>query len=245
MMKKNIFIFLLIFSSVFVYSCNQDDKINTMPTGTNNEVKQYSYLALGDSYTIGQSVGVEERWPAQLAESLFRTGYKVAPLKIIAQTGWTTGELKEAIQSEDLLESYNLVTLLIGVNNQYRGLDTLQYRNEFKELLDMAITFAGNDIKNVVVVSIPDYGVTPFGLARDPVKIAKEIDEFNQINLEETMKAKVTYVDITPISREAENNPELIASDGLHPSGKMYEEWVKLILPEVKMIFDNQIMEAR
>jgi lysophospholipase L1-like esterase len=240
-MKKNIFIFLLIFSSAFVYSCNQDDKINTMPTETNNELKQYSYLALGDSYTIGQSVGVEERWPAQLAESLFRSGYKVAPLKIVAQTGWTTGELKEAILSEELQESYNLVTLLIGVNNQYRNLDTLAYRNEFEELLQMAISFAGNNVNNVVVVSIPDYGVTPFGQARDPIKIAKEIDAFNQINYEETIKAGVSYVNITPISREAENNPELIAGDGLHPSGIMYAQWVELIFPEVKAIFDNQL----
>ncbi|MDB4303858.1 SGNH/GDSL hydrolase family protein [Desulfosarcina sp.] len=244
-MKKNIFIFLLIFSSVFVYSCNQDDKINTMPTETSNELKQYSYLALGDSYTIGQSVGVEERWPAQLVESLFRSGYNVAPLKIIAQTGWTTDELKEAILSEDLQETYDLVTLLIGVNNQYRNLDTLEYRTEFEELLQMAVSFAGNNVKNVVVVSIPDYGVTPFGQARDPIKIAKEIDEFNQINYEETIKAGVTYVNITPISREAENNPELIAEDGLHPSGVMYGEWVKLILPEVKLIFDNQIIDPR
>lgn len=244
-MKTNIFLFLLIFSSVFVYSCSEDDKITTMPTENNNEIKQFSYLALGDSYTIGQSVGVEERWPAQLAESLFRSGYKVAPLKIIAQTGWTSSELKEAILSEELLESYNLVTLLIGVNNQFRNLDTLEYRNEFKELLDMAIMFAGNEVKNVVVVSIPDYGVTPFGLARDPVKIAKEIDEFNHINYEETVNAGATYVNITPISREAENNPDLIAEDGLHPSGEMYEEWVKLIIPEVKLIFDNQINDAR
>lgn len=232
--------------SAFICSCMQSDKTsNTNTLENKSEVHQLRYLALGDSYTIGESVEEKNRWPIQLYDSLSQYGYILGEPTIVAKTGWTTGELKEAILSADLLESFNLVTLLIGVNNQFRNLDTSDYRNEFKELLEMAVSFAGNDVQNVVVVSIPDYGVTPFGLARDPANIAEEIDEFNRINFQETIKAGASYVNITPISREVENNPQLIAEDGLHPSGIMYHEWVKLIFPKAKKIIDNQLSNSR
>jgi lysophospholipase L1-like esterase len=183
------------------------------------------YLALGDSYTIGESVAVEERFPMQLAREL-----KMPEPEIIAKTGWTTDELNAAIDKADPHGPYDLVTLLIGVNNQYRGRSADQYRTEFAALLQRAIGFAGGKTRNVVVVSIPDWGVTPFAKDRDQAKIAREIDQFNAINREETLRAGARYVDITPFSRKAAADPSLVAGDGLHPSGKMYAEWTRLIV---------------
>lgn len=185
------------------------------------------YFAIGDSYTIGESVRAEERFPHQLARQLGLP----EPL-IVAKTGWTTDELSNALDTIRVAGPHDLVTLLIGVNNQYRGRDAEQYRAEFAELLRRAIGFAGDDAKNVIVVSIPDWGVTPFAEGRDRAKIASEIDRYNAINREETARAGARYVDITPVSRG--NDPALVAGDGLHPSGKQYAEWVKLILPEAR-----------
>jgi len=183
------------------------------------------YLALGDSYTIGESVVESERYPVQLAGEL-----KMPQPEIIAKTGWTTDELNAAIDKADPHGPYDLVTLLIGVNNQYRGRSADQYRSEFAALLQRAIGFAGGKTRNVVVVSIPDWGVTPFAKDRDQAKIAREIDQFNAINREETLRAGARYVDITPFSRKAASDPSLVAGDGLHPSGKMYSEWTRLIV---------------
>jgi lysophospholipase L1-like esterase len=190
------------------------------------------FLALGDSYTIGESVAAEERWPNQLARALRARGANITDPEIIARTGWTTDELSAAIDSAAPRGPYSLVTLLIGVNNQYRGRDAEQYRREFVTLLQRAIGFAGNDPKKVIVVSIPDWGVTPFAAQRDRGKVASEIDRFNAINREETLRAGAHYTDITPVSRRPD--PALVAGDGLHPSGTMYAEWVKLILPEAE-----------
>lgn len=222
---------IFVFVTLLVSACHHKDK-STMTVewpDVNNENARF--LALGDSYTIGHAVDSIDRWPAQLADSLYRSGFSMDEVEIIAQTGWTTGELKEAIKAQQPKGPYHLVTLLIGVNNQYRGLDSVEYREEFSELLQMAISFAGEDTGRVIVVSIPDYGVTPFGANKNPEKIAREIDGFNDISREESSLAGVKYVDVTPISRMAEQDLELIAEDGLHPSGKMYSEWVKLIYP--------------
>lgn len=180
------------------------------------------YLALGDSYTIGESVAEADRFPNQLAREL-----GIAPPQIIAKTGWTTDELNAAIDAANPRGPFDLVTLLIGVNNQYRGRDAEQYRGEFAALLQRAVGFAGGDVKKVIVVSIPDWGVTPFAEGRDRAKIATEIDRYNAINREEAARAGAKYVDITPISRG--NDPALVANDGLHPSGRQYAEWVKSI----------------
>jgi len=188
-------------------------------------------LALGDSYTIGESVAVADRWPNQLQRALQQRGLYVADPEIIAKTGWTTDELSSALDKWMPRDSYSLVTLLIGVNNQYRGRDAEQYRKEFAALLQRAIGFAGGNAKRVVVVSIPDWGVTPFAAGRDRRKIAAEIDRFNAINAEETRRAGARYVDITPISRK---NPTLVAPDGLHPSAAMYAQWVTVILPQAE-----------
>ena len=200
------------------------------------------YLALGDSYTIGESVEAHERWPHQLAVLIEGTpefsGQRV-DVSIIAKTGWTTQELWEGIQARQLEPPYELVSLLIGVNNQYRGYDLNEYREQFIFLLNKAIEYAGGDADRVIVLSIPDWGVTPFAEGRDRTQIAKDIDAFNAVNKEETELAGAHYVDITPISRGAVVDPTLIANDGLHPSGQMYAEWAQLALPVVMEILQT------
>lgn len=194
---------------------------------------QYTYLALGDSYTIGESVRQDGSFPYQLKALLGKQGCTIADPKIIAVTGWTTGDLKDAITKAQISEQYHLVTLLIGVNNQYRGYSQSEYHTEFVQLLNTAIGFAGGDKHKVFVLSIPDYSVTPFAQNSDKHKIATEIDQFNAINKQESAKAGANYLDITDLSRRAMHDDALIASDGLHPSAKMYGEWVKRLAPMV------------
>ena len=188
------------------------------------------YLALGDSYTIGEKVSADDRWPNQLADLLINEGIQ-PEVTIIARTGWTVQELWEGIQASPPEGTYAMVSLLIGVNDQYRGYPVDGYREDFRFILGKAIEYAGGDPKRVVVLSIPDWGVTPFAQGRDAEQVAREIDAFNAVNKEETEKAGAHYVDITPISREAVNDPTLIAVDGLHPSGKMYAMWAEKTLP--------------
>jgi lysophospholipase L1-like esterase len=193
------------------------------------------YLALGDSYTIGESVPEGERWPNQLAKLLETAGIQMEVM-IIAHTGWTTDELWQGIQARDIQPPYDLVSLLIGVNNQYRGRNLDEYREQFVFLLNKSIEYAGGEPGQVIVLSIPDWGVTPFASGRDAKKIAQEIDEFNQVNREESEKAGVHYMNITPVSRDAVTEPALIAADGLHPSGKMYTMWAEKVLPVAREI---------
>lgn len=194
------------------------------------------FLALGDSYTIGEGVPADERWPSQLAAELGRRGVDVAEPRIIAKTGWTTDELHEAIDRERVEGPFDLVTLLIGVNNQYRGRDPENYRIEFASLLSRAIRFAAADPGRVIVVSIPDWGVTPFASGRDRPRIASEIDVFNGINREVTKQAGARYADITPMSREGAS---MVVSDALHPSGQMYGRWTGAILTEAIAILTS------
>lgn len=189
------------------------------------------FLALGDSYTIGHSVPAAERWPVQLVARLRAQGLAVADPKIIAVTGWTTDELAAGLAVANPQGPYALVSLLIGVNNQYRGRARAEYRQQFARLLAQAANFAGGDPLRVVVLSIPDWGVAPFAAGHDAAQIAADIDAFNAINRVEAEAAGAHYVDVTPISRQAAQEPALIAEDGLHPSGKMYAAWVELILP--------------
>jgi lysophospholipase L1-like esterase len=182
-----------------------------------------SFLALGDSYTIGESVTAAERFPAQTVALLRTQGISVADPQYIARTGWTTADLQSAINQSTLQSKYDLVTLLIGVNDQYQGMDTAGYRTRFTQLLQKSIQLAANNISHVFVLSIPDYGVTPFG--GGSAKISKEIDNFNAINKQVTLAFHVTYVDITTISRGAATDQTLTANDGLHPSGKQYNSW--------------------
>jgi lysophospholipase L1-like esterase len=189
------------------------------------------YLALGDSYTIGEGAGEADRWPVQLAGLLRARGVEIGDPEIIARTGWTTDELSAAIDREDPRGPYALVSLLIGVNNQYRGRGAEEYRTQFAALLQRAIGFAGGDAGKVIVLSIPDWGVTPFADGQDRARIAAEIDLFNRINREETQRLGARYVDITPQSRAAATNPASFAPDGLHYSGLTYAEWARLALP--------------
>lgn len=186
------------------------------------------YLALGDSYTIGESVPENERWPEQLAAAIRATGKEVEKPRIIATTGWRTDQLKKAIEDAHLKNEYGLVSLLIGVNNQYQKKTAESYAPEFEELLNMAITLAGGNKKNVFVVSIPDYGYTPFGKPKQ-AEISAAIDQFNQVNKTITDKMGVKYISITDLTREGLEKPEYVAGDGLHPSGKMYGLWTSRI----------------
>jgi lysophospholipase L1-like esterase len=195
----------------------------------------FRYLALGDSYTIGESVSAAERWPNQLAKLLESDGIQ-AQTTIIARTGWTTSELWQGIQAEEIQPPYDLVSLLVGVNNQYRGYDIEEYRDQFNFLLKKAVKYAGGEVNRVIVLSIPDWGATPFASSRNPDQIAKNVDEFNLVNRELSERAVVHYVDITPISREVGNDAALIAPDGLHPSGIMYAMWAEKTLPIVREI---------
>jgi lysophospholipase L1-like esterase len=190
----------------------------------------FRYLALGDSYTIGEDIPESDRWPNQLARRLAAGGIDT-DVTIVARTGWTVNELWRGIQANPPEGTFDLVTLLIGVNDQYRGYPSIGYRDDFRFMLNIAIEYAGGDPDHVVVLSIPDWGVTPFAAGRDTQTIAGQIDEFNAINREETERAGVLYVDITPVSRTVKANSDLIAADGLHPSGRMYSEWVDLVLP--------------
>lgn len=190
------------------------------------------YLALGDSYTIGEEVPEKDRWSIQLVNLLANEDIDV-DVTIIARTGWTVNELWTGIQSAASEGTYDMVSLLIGVNDQYRGYPVDGYREDFRFMLEKAIAYAGGNSKRVVVLSIPDWGMTPFAKNKgsDPEQVAKAIDAFNTVNREETEKAGAHYVDITPVSREAVSDPALITSDGLHPSGKMYAVWAKMTLP--------------
>lgn len=193
------------------------------------------YLALGDSYTIGEGVDASGRWPVQLAAVMRDAGAAVADPTIVAKTGWTTAELLTALDaiSPPLPADYDLVSLLIGVNDQYRGLASGVFREGFFKLLSHAVNFAGGDARRVVVVSIPDWSVTPFARSdpRGALAIAAEIDAFNAIAREATCQAAVPFVDVTPMSRHAASDRTLLAADGLHPSRNMYTLWVEAILP--------------
>jgi lysophospholipase L1-like esterase len=190
------------------------------------------FLALGDSYTIGESVDAAERWPVQLAKRLRDEGVSMEDPLIIATTGWTTDELAAGIAQRNPQGPFDLVSLLIGVNNQYRGRDLNEYRGQFVALLEQAIALAGGQPQRVIVLSIPDWGVTPFAANRHRETVSGEINAFNVVNAEEAARLGAHYVDITPSSRQAAADPDLLAGDGLHPSGKMYTAWTELVLPE-------------
>lgn len=187
---------------------------------------QLKFLALGDSYTIGESVEEEGRWPNQLKDKLNTLDVNVGKPMIIARTGWRTDELSAAIESADLINDFDLVGLLIGVNNQYQGKSVESYKPEFEKLLKNAIELAKGDKSRVFVISIPDYGFTPFGASKKD-KISKELDEYNQANKQITEALGVRYYYITDISRSNEHG--LVANDNLHPSAKQYGLWADLI----------------
>lgn len=218
---------LLVLLALATVSCSP----TTAPDPVAGEQDAVRYLALGDSYTIGEGVAAAERWPVQLAALLRAEGTDVAAPQIIARTGWTTDELDTGIDTADPQGPFELVTLLIGVNNQYRGRSVAEYRTQFRALLERAIGFAGGEAARVVIVSIPDWGVTPFAAGRDRARIAQEIDAFNAVAQEEAQAAGAAFVDVTAISRAT---PDAVVGDGLHPSGAQYGAWAQAVLPAAR-----------
>jgi lysophospholipase L1-like esterase len=194
------------------------------------------FLALGDSYTIGASVTVNERWPVQFLNELKLYTSAIDTLQIIATSGWRVDQLKRGMDNSNLEPPYGLVSLLIGVNNQYQGQNANDFRPEFIEMLEKSLKLVNNRKERFFVISIPDWGASPYGFGFDRTKVSKEIDEFNSVVKEESEKRGLRYFDITAISRRALIDRTLIASDGLHPSGKMYKLWVDKIIPEISKI---------
>lgn len=196
----------------------------------------HSYLALGDSYTIGEQVPMAENFPHQTVSLLRKQKMDVAEPVIIATTGWTTDELAAAIKERKIQEIFSFVTLLIGVNNQYRGRDIANYRQEFSDLLNQAILFANGHSRHVFVLSIPDWGATPFAEGKDRSKISAEIDAYNAAANEISLAHKCGWIDITDSTRKNATDINYLAGDGLHPAGKEYSVWAERLAPEVSRV---------
>ena len=222
-MKINTNALLIYLVSFSLFSCQEKAE-----TQTNNEPIQY--LALGDSYTIGQGVDTMDRWPNQLSSKLEQDEYTIEKTDIIAQTGWKTSDLLNAIEGTNL-EDYNLISLSIGVNNQFSGIPFEVYTSEFDELLGRIIDAAGSS--RVFIVSIPDYGVTPFG-SNNSETIAQELDEYNEYARLKCDTLNIPYINITEISRILGASDGALASDNLHPSGTQYALWVDEMIPTVR-----------
>jgi lysophospholipase L1-like esterase len=230
---------LLLLITIGTSSCTKKvimtETPTVMPTPMPTTSVYKSYLALGDSYTIGQSVDSADRFPAQTAAILKQQNINIVPLQYIATTGWTTTNLATAITSVNPKGPFDVVSLLIGVNDQYQNRNINDYSGRFLQLLQTAIQLAGNKPNHVFVLSIPDYGVTPFG-GNNP-NISQQIDAYNAINKQVTQGiAGVNYIDITPASRLAATDKSLIAIDGLHPSGKQYKLWAELLAPKMAAV---------
>jgi lysophospholipase L1-like esterase len=221
---------ILILLAVFTLSCGISKK------NTSSEKTTYKYLALGDSYTIGESVCDACNYPTQLTDSLNKVLTEKTSLKIIAKTGWTTTDLLSAIAAENSLKDNDLVTLLIGVNNQYQGKLFSVYEEEFPKLLDMAIGFAKGKPKNVIVVSIPDYAFTPFGQKSGKAeKITSELKRYDAFAEKISKEKGVRFENITPITQKGLENPDLVALDGLHPSDVAYKKFVEQLFSFAKI----------
>lgn len=195
-----------------------------------------NYLALGDSYTIGECVDQQNSFPFQVSQKLRSKGIEINDPQIIALTGWTTNDLIKALEGKNFKEKFDLVTLLIGVNNQYRGYSATNYRHEFKELLKTSLGYAENYKERLIVMSIPDWGLTPFAKksGKNVRKISIQINAFNAINKEEAIKAGVGYLDINGSSRITDIDLPVLAADGLHPSGKLYGIWANELAKKFK-----------
>jgi lysophospholipase L1-like esterase len=198
-----------------------------------------TYLALGDSYTIGESLPIYESYPYQTVQLLREKGVQITAPEIIAKTGWTTDELAAAIDHTRLIEQYDYVSLLIGVNNQYRGRKSDEYAMQFEELLKRAISFSANGTSHVFVISIPDWGATPFAEGRDTKKITEEINAFNDLNKSISEKYGVHYIEITEGSRDAKTNSALVARDKLHPSGTEYNKWANKLAEKIFELYQR------
>ena len=224
---------------MLLFGCSKNENSPELPAAQQNEsaatasaAPQQTYLALGDSYTIGEAVPQAQSFPYLLVSKLNSRGKNFAAPRVIARTGWTTNDLQKAVAAANITRKYDFVSLLIGVNNQYQGLSKATYRTQFRDLLNKAITFAGGKRTHVSVISIPDWGQTPYGKksGRDTKKITADIAAFNEINKAEANAKGVSYTNITPLSNKVTTDPALVASDGLHYSGKMHALWVDAII---------------
>ena len=223
---------------LFILNCNSQTE-KTSDYNTSEAKSEYTYLALGDSYTKGESVCGNCGFPSQLIDSLQSKYNLKGSFKRIAETGWTTTNLLEAIEKEKPTSENDLVTLLIGVNNQFQGKPFSIYEKEFPQLLEKAIEFAKGDKNRVLVLSIPDYAFTTYGEARnDAEKISKELDEYNSFAKKVSEENGVQFYDITEITRNGLKDKALVAKDGLHPSEKAYNLFVQKIIEEAKEIVD-------
>lgn len=202
-----------------------------------NRPCRFTFLALGDSYTAGEGVPRQEGWPFQLVRFLRGRDIPLEDPMVMARTGWTTGELLEALRDWAPALPFSLVTLLIGVNNQYRGLPLDDYRRDFRRLLEKAMGWTEEGRGRLLVLSIPDWGASPFGRGRDRERIAREVDAFNEVNRREAEAAGAAYADVTGVSRAVGDDPTFFAEDGLHPSGAQYRLWVEALLPQVAVWF--------
>ena len=210
------FLILLVLSLVFSCSSEETSK---------------NYLALGDSYTIGEGVSESDRWPVQLVEDLKNRGYSIDSLNIIARTSWTTDELVLGLIETPTLPEYDLITIMIGVNNQYKGRSLKNFRDELKVLIELCLKMTAGDFSKVFLISIPDWGVTPYADRFDGSLIADEINAFNSEIIQVSQESNIRYIDVTEISRQAAQDSRLLVADSLHPSGLMYTKWVEKIAP--------------
>lgn len=217
--------FVILFICGALFSCQKPASLEILPTDDSTSI---SWLALGDSYTIGQGVNTKERFPAQTLDLLKLRSIKTAQLTYIATTGWTSAELDKSISQQNLAY-YDFVTVLIGVNDQFQGIDTSTYSKNFKSILNRAIQATRGESQHVLVLSIPDYSLTPEGKKLDTTKIKREIDLFNSLNKKVAKDFKCQYLDITVLGREAKSNPSWVAKDGLHPSALAYKKWAEQI----------------
>lgn len=221
-----------LFFSLFSIACRKQPAIPS-----NGNAPEVSFLALGDSYTIGQGVEEAARFPHQAEDLLRQQGINVFAPDYVAQTGWTTDQLLNAINIRPSQQRYDIVTLLIGVNDQFRGRDTGQYAASFAICLEKAIALAGGKTERVFVLSIPDYSVTPVGRNWDPQRTSREIDLYNLVNRRITSFNRVRYIDVTDSTRLAATDPRRVTTDGLHPSGLEYATWARMLAPFMRAIF--------
>ena len=226
--------FLLLLLSLLLFACEAEPPIE-MPKPDPVDSTGLQYLALGDSYTIGQNVEIDQRWPNQLATRLRIDSIDIKDPLIVARTGWTTSQLLSQIEaSADIAPPYDLVSLAIGVNNQFSGYPISLYKQDLQVLLSKSIFLADGHADRVFVLSIPDYGLTPFGQGLDPERIARELDLYNALADSICKVNGVAFYDITEVSRKYGEFPEYVANDNLHPSGKMYKLWVDEVYEAVK-----------
>lgn len=218
-------------------ACSTSPDIADMPSDDPTP-QTLSFLALGDSYTIGEGVGVDGRWPLQLAAALRGQGILLADPRIIATTGWTTDELDAAIDTAGPLGNFDFVSLQIGVNNQYRGREVDDFRKQFQKLLARAIALADGHADRVLVLGIPDWGATAFGAAsgRDLEQVSRELDAYNAVSRAVCAANAVAFVDVSRVSRLFGHEADMLAGDGLHPSAAMYREWTMLALPVARRL---------